>query len=180
MKGAQDNILEYGFATFFLNRTNVSGVLMGGIIGGEAQTGKYKIDARFNRLELIARIKQIAKHKGNIILTNMDAKVFLASENLRCYYKVFINLDPPYVKKGRQLYKNAFTLDDHRELFDIVSKCRRKWVVTYDICEFISTLYEQYRSSYLDINYSVRGNRQAQEYIFFSPNLKLPPSIELR
>ena len=180
MNGVQGDTLEYGFATFFLNRTNVSGVLMGGIIGGEAQTGKYKIDARFNRLDLIARIKEIAKHKDNIILTNMDAKVFLTSENLRCYYKVFINLDPPYVKKGRQLYKNAFTLDDHRELFDIVSKCGRKWIVTYDICEFISTLYKQYRSSYLDINYSVRGNRQAQEFIFFSPNLKLPPSIELR
>lgn len=180
MNGLQNNILEYGFATFFLNRTNVSGVLMGGMIGGESQTGTYKIDARFNRSELVSRIKEVAKHKDKIILTNLDAKELLSSENLKHYYKVFINLDPPYVKKGRQLYKNAFTLDDHWELCNIISNCSRKWIVTYDVCDFISTLYGQYRSSYLNINYSVRGNRKAKEYIFFSPNLELPPQIELR
>lgn len=180
MNGLQNNILEYGFATFFLNRTNVSGVLMGGMIGGEAQTGTYKIDARFNRSELVERIKEIAKYKNAIILTNLDAKELLSADNLKRYYKVFINLDPPYVKKGRQLYKNAFTLADHKELCSIISHCRRKWIVTYDVCDFISSLYGQYRSSYLNINYSVRGNRKAKEYIFFSNNLKLPSGIDLR
>jgi hypothetical protein len=32
--------LEVGFATFFLNRTNRSGILNGGIIGGRDQVGR--------------------------------------------------------------------------------------------------------------------------------------------
>lgn len=178
--GFNNNPLEFAFATFFLNRTNVSGVLTGGIIGGSDQSGKYKIDARFNRQALTSRIQEIAKHKDQIILTDLDAKLFLHPNNLRHYYKSFINLDPPYVKKGHQLYKNAFSLDDHRELFDIVSSCKRKWIVTYDVCEFVDTLYKQYRSSYLDINYSVRGNRKAKEYIFFSDNLIIPKDTIFR
>lgn len=180
MQGIKNNVLEYGFATFFLNRTNVSGVLMGGMIGGSAQTGLYRIDARFNRHDLITRIKKIADYKNRIVLSNLDAKVFLAPENLKRYHKAFINLDPPYVKKGHKLYKNAFSLKDHQDLFDVISRCNRKWIVTYDICDFISVLYEGYRSSFLDINYSVRGNRKAKEYIFFSPSLELPPYIQLR
>lgn len=180
MAGLNSNPVEFAFATFFLNRTNISGVLMAGMIGGCEQSGKYKIDARFNRQDLISRIQEIAKHKQQIVLTNLDAKMFLDPGNMRQYYKTFINLDPPYVKKGKQLYKNAFSLEDHRELFNIVASCNRKWIVTYDICDFISNLYSQYRSSFLNINYSVRGNRKAKEYIFFSSNLVLPSNIQLR
>ena len=178
--GLNDNLLEFAFATFFLNRTNVSGVIMGGIIGGIDQNGPYKIDARFNRANLISRIKEISKHRDQIILTNLDAKIFLSPSNLRHYYKAFINLDPPYVKKGKQLYKNAFSLEDHKDLYEIVSACKRKWIVTYDICDFIKDLYAPYRSSTLDINYSINGNRKAKEYIFFSDNLDLPTNIILR
>ncbi len=41
-------LLEVGFATFFLNRTNYSGIIKGGPIGGSEQKSKYKIDFRFN------------------------------------------------------------------------------------------------------------------------------------
>jgi len=40
-------LLELGFATFFLNRTNRSGILNAGVIGGKYQTGEWKIDARY-------------------------------------------------------------------------------------------------------------------------------------
>lgn len=180
MAGLDNNLLEYAFATFFLNRTNVSGVIMGGMIGGLEQKGKYKIDARFNRQDLIARIRLIAKYKKQIVLTNLDAKDFLSAQNLRKYYKTFINLDPPYVKKGKQLYKNAFSLEDHKELRDIIGNCSRNWIVTYDICDFINELYSSFRRSFIDINYSVRGNRKANEYIFFSPKLILPPIINIK
>lgn len=180
MQGYQHNLLEYAFATFFLNRTNVSGVLMGGKIGGINQAGNYTLDARFNREDLIQRIFAIANCRNQITLTNLDAKDFLSANNLRHYYKTFLNLDPPYVKKGKQLYKNAFSREDHTELFNIIDHCHRKWIVTYDICDFIDTLYQSYRSSILDLNYSVRGNRKANEFIFFSNNMLLPDSILLR
>ena len=174
------NPLELGFATFFLNRTNVSGVVKGGLIGGQNQTGKYKLDARFNREALSKKIMDIAARKSQIVLLNQDAKEMLHPTQLRRYYKVFINLDPPYVKKGAQLYKNAFSEIDHRELSDLVSKCKRKWIVTYDICPLVAELYKEFRSSLLDVTYSIQSSKKAKEYIFFSDNLVLPNGIVLR
>lgn len=173
-------LLELGFSTFFLNRTNVSGVVKGGLIGGQNQNGKYKLDARFNRENLVAKINAIASYKEQIILLNQDAKEFLQPNQLRRFYKTFINLDPPYVKKGAQLYKNAFTEKDHRELCELIKQCKRKWIVTYDVCPLIAELYSAYRSSYLDVTYSVQNSKKAQEYIFFSNNMALPNEILLR
>lgn len=172
--------LKLGFATFYLNRTNVSGVIKGGVIGGQEQTGTYKMDARFNKENLIKKIKKISGYRDQIVLLNQDAKELLQPQRLRKYYKSFINLDPPYVKKGTQLYKNAFIEKDHRDLCKLISECNRKWVVTYDICPLVAELYKKYRSSYLDVTYSIQISKKAQEYVFFSDNLQLPNSISLK
>ena len=50
---------ELGFAAFYLNRTNRSGILSAGPIGGYDQNGDYLIDARFNREALVDKIKRI-------------------------------------------------------------------------------------------------------------------------
>lgn len=173
------NPLALGFATFYLNRTNISGVVKGGMIGGQGQNGNYGLDARFNRQTLINKINAIAKRKNQIVLLNQDAKELLQPQQLRRFYKTFINLDPPYVKKGSQLYKNAFSEADHRELSELIKQCHRKWIVTYDICPLIAELYQPYRSSYLDVTYSIQSSKKAKEYIFFSDNLVLPDGIEL-
>ena len=172
--------LTLGFATFYLNRTNISGVVKGGMIGGQGQNGKYGLDARFNRQTLIEKIKTIASHKEQIVLLNLDARELLQPRQLRKFYKIFINLDPPYVKKGAQLYKNAFSESDHRELCELVKQCRRKWIVTYDVCPLVADLYKSYRSSYLDVTYSIQASKKAKEYIFFSDTLVLPKEIKLR
>ena len=111
------------------------------IIFTTQQIGKYKLDARFNRQR--------------------------TSQQLRRFYKAFINLDPPYVNKGAQLYKNAFCEADHRTLSELVKQCHRKWIVTYNICPLVAELYKPYRSSYLDVTYSIQSSKKAQEYIFF-------------
>lgn len=172
--------LTLGFATFYLNRTNISGVVKGGMIGGQGQNGKYGLDARFNRQTLIEKIKTIASHKEQIVLLNLDARELLQPRQLRKFYKIFINLDPPYVKKGAQLYKNAFSESDHRELCELVKQCRRKWIVTYDVCPLVADLYKSYRSSYLDVTYSIQASKKAKEYIFFSDTLVLPKEIKIR
>lgn len=172
--------LDVAFATFFLNRTNVSGVIKGGIIGGIEQTGTYGISARYTKATSIQKIQAIAGRKEQIILSNMDVFDFLKSESLQSYRKTFINFDPPYVKKGAKLYKNAFAEADHRNLSALIRKCKRKWIVTYDICPLIAALYEPFRRSELDITYSINGSHKAKEYIFFSPNLTLPENIQLK
>ena len=71
--------LDLAFAFFYLNRTNRSGILNGGIIGGRKQTGKWKIDARYNKAELITRISRIANLRKRIRVTNLDAVEFMKS-----------------------------------------------------------------------------------------------------
>ncbi len=173
LAGPNDNVLQYGFSAFFLNRTNVSGVIKGGMIGGTTQAGNYKIDARFNKEDLIKRIQLISKYKDSIILYNLDANQLINGDYLKYYHKVFINFDPPYVKKGLQLYKNSFSEQDHKNLSYNISKCKKKWIVTYDICPLVKELYSDFPKGIIDINYSVNTPRKAQEYIFYSKNLIL-------
>lgn len=167
------SLLELAQAVLYLNRTNVSGVITGGIIGSKMQTGKYKMDARFNRKELQKKIRMIAEVSDKIDLYNLDAVDFL-EKKLQHYYKVFINFDPPYVVKGGQLYKNSFTEADHEILRNQIAKCRRKWIVTYDICDLVSNLYSGFRSDTINIYYSANKAKKAKEFIFFSDNLVLP------
>jgi len=172
------NMLELGFATFFLNRTNVSGVIKGGLIGGRGQTGSYAMDARFNKEKLVHKIRKIASKREQITVLNFDVQELLQPHHLRRFYKAFINFDPPYVKKGAKLYKNSFVESDHRALAKKVSQCGRKWIVTYDVCPLVAELYSGYRHSYLDLTYSINKSKKAQEYIFFSNNLIIPEKIK--
>ncbi len=171
--------LTLGFATFFLNRTNVSGVIKGGIIGGLDQKGVNSIDARFNKENLVDKIRNISIRKEQIHILNLDAQELLDNRELRRFYKVFINFDPPYVKKGAKLYKNSFTEDDHRKLARLIAGCGRKWMVTYDVCPLIAEIYSGFRRSYLDVTYSIQNNKKAKEYVFFSNNLILPDNIRV-
>ena len=170
--------LALGFATFFLNRTNISGVINGGIIGGVNQTGTNAMTARYNKENLIAKIRNVASYKNQIDIFDLDVSEFLQPKYLRQYYRAFINFDPPYVKKGAKLYKNSFSEKDHRDLSKKISKCGRKWIVTYDVCPLVADLYSGYRYSFLDLTYSVTQSKKAQEYIYFSSNLTLPKGIE--
>ena len=71
------DLLKLGFATFFLNRTNRSGIIKGGPIGGYQQNSKYLIDCRFNKENLIKRIEKIYENRKNIRIYNQDAMIFL-------------------------------------------------------------------------------------------------------
>lgn len=174
-----NNLFDLGFATFFLNRTNVSGIISAGIIGGKKQLGKYKIDSRFNKDKLIDKIQNIAKEKNRIILYNLDAIDLLKNRNIRRYKNIFINFDPPYFLKGKELYKNFYKDKDHINLNNVIDSINYKWIVTYDVSDFIFSLYNKYRKSYLNLFYNINKKIKSKEYIFFSNNLDLPSDIEL-
>lgn len=173
----QDQVddLALGFATFFLNRTNRSGILNGGIIGGRNQTGAWKIDARFNREELIFRIQEIAKFASRISLTQMDALDLLKSGLSRWPEKTLIYLDPPYFKKGRDLYYDFYEPSDHVTLQEFVTKKlgRKKWVVSYDNVQEIRSLYKGYSHIVYGLGYSARSAKEGAEIMFFSDKMKV-------
>lgn len=167
--------IEIGFSTFFLNRTNVSGVLTGGPIGGIDQLGDYKIDARFNKGMLINKIKRIEKVKDRIQIFNKDAKDFILQDiPLYDEQKTFVNFDPPYVKKGSILYRNSFSEKDHIDLSKIISTCRCKWIVTYDKCSLIHILYNKFKQDIITLNYSTGENKQGYEIVIYSDNISVP------
>lgn len=162
-------LIEVGLSAFYLNRTNVSGVLTGGVIGGITQEGNYKIDARFNRENLINRICTIADKRDHIQLYNWNATDFIL-KILPNYNNCFVYLDPPYVKKGPCLYRNSFTKEDHKYLADVVAGCHFKWIVTYDKCDLIEELYKGFDHEILSINYSAGKTKSGKEIIIFSSN----------
>lgn len=172
-----DDLLGLGFATFFLNRTNRSGILNGGIIGGRDQTGPWKIDARFNKAELIGRIQRIAIMRSRIRLTNLDAVEFLRSRAGDWNSKTLVYLDPPYFLKGGQLYFNSYGPDDHDDVAGSVRSLLQSthWIVSYDDVEPIRGLYRNERALFYSIGYSARTRGQGTEAMFFSSGLTVPP-----
>lgn len=168
-----------GFATFFLNRTNRSGILNGGTIGGRDQTGPWKIDARYNAKELVRRIESIASLRSRIKLTCQDAMKFLQVGVTRWPDQTLIYLDPPYYVKGRDLYHDFYDPDDHSKIaaFIKTSIVRQKWIVSYDNVRPIRDLYKGSRQIVYNIGYSARSSTQGSEVMFFGQGLKVPPLI---
>jgi DNA adenine methylase len=176
---ADHDTLSVGFAAFFLNRTNRSGILNAGIIGGRDQNGPWKINARFNAGELIGRIEAIAKMKNRINLTHMDAIKFLKRGIKRWPKRTLIYLDPPYYLKGRDLYYHFYKHKDHENVARLVRNdiLTQSWIVSYDNVPEIMELYRDHRQVTYSIGYSARTTRKGSEVMFFCENLEIPPLV---
>jgi len=116
--------LEYGFAAFFLNRTNRSGILKAGVIGGLNQTGNYKLDSRFNKADLIQRIERIGSVAKHIHVTNFDTEEWLSTLDDNIPANSLIYLDPPYYEKGQGLYRNYYQHKDHVAIQEKLAKVK--------------------------------------------------------
>ena len=168
------DLLELGFSTFFLNRTNRSGILNGGVIGGKAQMGKYKIDARYNKKDLIERIEIIAAHRNSINLTSMDAVTLIKRYKRTPAPKTLCYLDPPYYVKGKDLYLNYYNDNDHRKIAETIMKYKGKWIISYDAVDFIKKLYKVYKQTEYFLSYSACNPSKGRELMVFSDGLILP------
>jgi DNA adenine methylase len=172
---------EKGFAAFYLNRTNHSGVLNGGMIGGYGQNGKYGIGARFNKDELQSRIARIAKQRSKITITNFDALDMINNLQDSCGDpEPILYIDPPYYDKGRDLYYDFYEDSDHCDLCLAVRSLQPTvpWVVSYDNVKPICDLYSEYERRTYNLSYSVKNGRTGKEAMFFSPCLTPSPLAE--
>lgn len=166
--------LEIAFSTFFLNRTNRSGILKGGVIGGKEQSGEWQMDARFNKADLIKRIYRISKYGNRIKIYNLDAVNFIKTILPNLSQKTLVYLDPPYFNKGQQLYENHYSYQNHEEISRLVSTITQPWLVSYDSCPEIETLYCNYRNLHYNISYSAQDRYSGSEVIFFSDQITSP------
>ena len=172
---ASADLFELAKSTFFLNRTNVSGVIMGGVIGGQGQLGKYKIDARFNKADLISRIEKISRFKDRITLSNLDGINFVRKIDVKPG-SLFIYLDPPYFQKGADLYLNFYVESDHKRLANYVHKMKKRWMISYDHHDFILNLYATKRKVLYRLSQSA-SNRVGNEVLVFSEALQYTRSM---
>lgn len=168
------DLLELGFSTFFLNRTNRSGILNGGVIGGKNQDGNFKMDARFNKADLIERIERVAGYADLIELTSMDAVELIKHYKRTPAQKTFCYLDPPYYVKGRDLYLNYYNDDDHRAIAQAIKKYKGKWIISYDAVPFLKDLYKDYRQQEYYLSYSAGNPSKGKELMVYSNGLVLP------
>ena len=172
---------ELGFATFYLNRTNRSGIIKGGVIGGAEQNGNWRMDARFNRESLIERIIKIARRKKNIHLYNKDVNSFIQNYLPRYQQNAFVYFDPPYFGKGKQLYLNFFSYDDHVRIQKMIAnQVNCDWVITYDDVQEIAVIYQNHILKRFDLNYSAAVKRKASEIIIFRRQDMIPTDDQMQ
>ncbi|KAB7703684.1 DNA adenine methylase [Plesiomonas shigelloides] len=167
------DLLTVGFSTFFLNRTNRSGILKGGVIGGKNQNGEWKLDARYNKDNLIFRIQKISENRDKIDLYNMDAIDFINKVVVSLPENSLTYLDPPYYIKGKGLYINHYKHSDHVNVAKVVqSEIKTPWIVSYDNTPEIQSMYKA-KSLVYGINYSAQDRYKGSEVMFFSKQLKV-------
>jgi DNA adenine methylase len=173
------SLLELGFSTFFLNRTNRSGIINGGPIGGVDQDAEYKINCRYNKKRLVARIRKIAEYRDKIHVRNLDAIQLIkeVKKNQAEKDKMFY-FDPPYYMKGESLYLNSYVPGNHKDVARAIKSIRNAyWIITYDNTLPIRELYKSYRSKKYALRHIAYISKVGKEIMFLSNNLLVPKMI---
>lgn len=170
----QHSTLELGFSTFFLNRTNRSGIISGGVIGGKSQEGHWKLNARYNKIDLISRIEKISRFSDHISVYNLDAAEFITEITPELPLQSIVYFDPPYYNKGNNLYEDHYRYDDHIIISNLVGNISQKWIVSYDDTPEVREMYQQYRNMPYKLSYSAAERYKGSEIMFFSDSLIIP------
>ncbi len=164
--------LQVAFAFFFQNRTNFSGVINGGVIGGKGQAGQYRLDARYPKARLLPLMERVASLRGRVKIFNLDALDFLEREVSSRGESVFTYCDPPYFVKGQGLYLNAYRPEDHEGVASYLhDHPRMRWIVSYDNVPEIAALYAQDQLFSFDLPYSAHQKRRGKELMVLAPHL---------
>ena len=173
---------DVGFAAFYLNRCNRSGILKAGPIGGKHQNGNYTLGVRFNRDALVAKIRRIESYQDQIDVFNWDAIQLLQEIVPEIEGPKLVYLDPPYYEKGQQLYLNAYEHEDHENLaWFLGTKLHGcSWVLTYDDADQIKAMYQDSHTETYSLNYFAHHAKRGNELLIAPPSLRLPEQVQIK
>lgn len=145
--------IEKGVRFFVLNRITFSGTIEA---GGYSQ-GAF--DTRFTASS-IDRLQDVYPLLKNTLITNSDYEELInkSGEN------VFIFLDPPYLSatKSRLYGKNGnlHTNFDHKRFAEVMKNTKHKWLITYDDCDEIRSLFSFANIISWEFQYGMNNYRQ--------------------
>lgn len=153
-----DSKLSAAYKAIFFNRCTFSGILKSGPIGGKDQKSKYTVDCRYNASKIKQKIIAINKLLfGRTTVYNQDINQFLIILKDCPLY-----LDPPYVKKGKDLYTEYMVLEEHRQMSEVL-KFKKNWVLSYDDCEEVRFFYKDSEIIDLAARYCINGKKNSWE-----------------
>jgi len=165
---------DLGFAAWYLNRVNYSGIIRGGPIGGRRQSGAFRLDARFNRPSLMRNILALGELSSRICVHQRDALDLLGKVVPEGGGDVCVFLDPPYFHKSGGLYENGLDREDHRAVSETVRALGSPWIMTYDNCAEIAALYRGMAYYEFSVTTHAGMHRGASAEILIYGNLSLP------
>jgi len=166
--------VDLAFSTLFLNRTNRSGILLGGVIGGKEQHGPWKMTARFNKKTLIERIEAIASKADRLEVRGVDAAVLIADLVVESG-PTFLFLDPPYYHKAdKRLYRNNYIPSDHVAIASVLRDLHISWLLVYDDCSEVRDIYKPVEPIPFSLSYTAGKKRKGQEVLFVSSGTVIP------
>lgn len=159
---SSSDVLEAAVACIFFNRTNYSGVLGAGPIGGQSQSSGYMIDCRFNKSEITRRIRAAARYKDRVRVHHADAVEFLAHADLR---NSWVYLDPPYHTVGRKLYRYKYEDLDHLRLRNALCNLQAPWLLSYNLLQETVDLYRNFDQTVVRLPHSARTSKSDLELL---------------
>jgi DNA adenine methylase len=168
-------VLQLATAGLFFNRTNFSGIIGAGPIGGEEQLSEYKIDCRFNKEKITRQIRAAARFSHRISVHCGDAVTFMRenAEAISTGFS-FVYVDPPYYEQGRKLYRHHYVDEDHVQLASFLQNQAYPWLLSYDDHPRIRELYAGNTVQPIYLDYNVRSSRLAQELAISNRVIPVP------
>jgi len=154
-----NKILDNSINYFILNRCSFSGSTLSGGFSLEASKKRFTISSvdRVNKLNL-----------ENFDIYNLDFKEFIKKYNSDG--NIFF-LDPPYYLEKSNLYgKNGDMHEnfDHNELYKCLIETKKRFLLTYNNCDYIKNLYKDFKIIETNWSYGMNKSKKSSEIVIIS------------
>lgn len=99
--------------------------------------GSFATSVKGNRADIL---NDISQRLQTVIVENQDFERIIKTYDRE---KALFYCDPPYLNTEKY-YSCSFSFADHKRLYNILSEIKGKFILSYNDCEFIRSLYKDY------------------------------------